>query len=91
MAALPPPLARVVQELVKLPGIGEKTATRLAFHLVRTERRDVEGLATALANLREEIRLCSVCCALAGSDPCEICSDGRRSAESVASWRNPPI
>jgi recombination protein RecR len=83
MAALPPPLARVVQELVKLPGIGEKTATRLAFHLVRTERRDVDGLAAALANLREEIRLCSVCCALAGSDPCEICSDNRRSAESV--------
>jgi recombination protein RecR len=83
MAALPPPLARVVQELVKLPGIGEKTATRLAFHLIRTDRRDVEGLATALANLREEIRTCSVCCALGGSDPCEICSDGRRSSEVV--------
>lgn len=83
MAVLPPPLARVVQELVKLPGIGEKTATRLAFHLVRTERRDVEGLAAALAQLREEIRICSRCCALAGSDPCEICSDGRRNGESV--------
>ena len=45
MSALPPPLARLIQELVKLPGIGEKTATRLAFHLLRTERRDVELLA----------------------------------------------
>lgn len=81
MVAVPPPLARVIQELVKLPGIGEKTATRLAFHLSRADRRDVEGLAAALAALREQLRICSVCCALAGSDPCELCSDARRSAE----------
>ena len=49
MATVPAPLARLIQELVKLPGIGEKTATRLAFHLLRTERRDVEALAEALA------------------------------------------
>lgn len=78
MATVPAPLARVIQELTKLPGIGEKTATRLAFHLSRTERRDVEALAAALSALRDDLRTCSLCCALAGSDPCELCADPRR-------------
>src|SRR5262245_2816391 len=78
---LPPPLARVVQELVKLPGIGEKTATRLAFHLTRTDRASVDALAAALAVLRDEIRICSRCCALTASDPCDLCSDPQRSDE----------
>jgi recombination protein RecR len=81
MATVPAPLARVIQELTKLPGIGEKTATRLAFHLSRTERRDVEALAAALAALRDDLRTCSVCCALAGSDPCELCADPRRNPD----------
>ena len=83
MATVPAPLARVIQELTKLPGIGEKTATRLAFHLSRTERRDVEALAAALAALRDDLRICSLCCALAGSDPCDLCGDPRRSADVV--------
>jgi recombination protein RecR len=83
MAILPAPLARVIQELVKLPGIGEKTATRLAFHLSRADRRDVEALAAALAVLREDLRTCSVCCALAGSDPCELCNDPRRNPAAL--------
>jgi recombination protein RecR len=81
MATVPAPLARVIQELTKLPGIGEKTATRLAFHLSRTERRDVEALAAALSALRDDLRTCSQCCALAGSDPCELCADPRRNPE----------
>jgi recombination protein RecR len=83
MGTVPAPLARVIQELVKLPGVGEKTATRLAFHLSRAERRDVDALAAALRDLREQLRTCSVCCALAGSDPCELCSDPRRNAEII--------
>lgn len=81
MASVPAPLARVIQELVKLPGVGEKTATRLAFHLSRTDRHEVDALARALSTLRDELQTCSICCALAGSDPCELCSDPRRSAE----------
>jgi recombination protein RecR len=81
MATVPAPLARVIQELTKLPGIGEKTATRLAFHLSRTERRDVEALAAALAALRDDLRTCAQCCALAASDPCELCADPQRSAD----------
>lgn len=78
MSTLPAPLARLIQALVKLPGIGEKTATRLAFHLSRAERGDVDGLAAAIAALREDLHTCSRCCALAGSDPCDICADARR-------------
>lgn len=78
MATVPAPLARVIQELTKLPGIGEKTATRLAFHLSRAERHDVEALARALAVLRDELCTCSTCCALADSDPCDVCADPQR-------------
>ncbi len=83
MASVPAPLARVIQELVKLPGIGEKTATRLGFHLTRTERGHVDALAAALTALRDELHTCSICCALAGSDPCELCDDPQRAADTV--------
>jgi recombination protein RecR len=76
-------LARLVQELVKLPGVGEKTATRLAFHLTRADRAAVEGLASALLALRDEIRTCSICCALTANDPCDYCSDPRRRGDSI--------
>jgi recombination protein RecR len=81
MSVLPPPLARLVQELTKLPGIGEKTATRLAFHFTRTDRASVDALAAALAALRDGIRTCSRCCALTASDPCDLCRDPQRSDE----------
>lgn len=83
MASVPAPLARVIQELVKLPGIGEKTATRLAFHLTRTERSNVDALAASLTSLRDELHTCSMCCALAGSDPCELCADPQRAADQL--------
>ena len=89
MSALPPPLARLIQELVKLPGIGEKTATRLAFHLLRTERRDIDLLADALVKMREETKLCSVCLGLTAADPCDLCSDPQRDAGSICVVERP--
>lgn len=83
MANVPAPLARLIDELVKLPGIGEKTAMRLAFHLLRTDRRDVDALAAALTALRDGMRMCSVCCALTSTDPCDICGDGQRSGDTL--------
>ncbi len=83
MGAVPAPLERVIRELVKLPGVGKKTATRLAFFLTRTDRADVEALAHALLSLREDLRVCSVCCALAASDPCALCGDGQRSGDVI--------
>jgi recombination protein RecR len=89
MSAIPPPLARLIQELVKLPGIGEKTATRLAFHFLRTERRDVDGLADALVKMREGTRLCSVCLGLTADDPCTLCSDTQRDAGAICVVERP--
>ncbi|HUI25687.1 MAG TPA: recombination mediator RecR [Candidatus Kryptonia bacterium] len=89
MATFPAPLSRIIQELVKLPGIGEKTATRLAFHLLRTDRAAVEALAAALMTLRAEMRLCSVCFAFTAQDPCALCSDPARSNESICVVEGP--
>jgi recombination protein RecR len=83
MAAIPPPLARLIQELVKLPGIGEKTATRLAFHVLRAEPADVDALAAALAAVRREVRACAICGAITASEPCPICADPQRTAAVV--------
>jgi recombination protein RecR len=72
------PIARLVQELAKLPGIGEKTAARLAFHILRSPSEDAAALAAAIVDVRKRIRFCSVCCDLTESDPCAICADARR-------------
>lgn len=72
------PIKRLVQCLSRLPGIGEKTATRLAFHLVRAPDSEAQELAQALHEVVDTIRLCSVCLNLTQLDPCETCSDSRR-------------
>ena len=90
MSALPTPLAHLIQELVKLPGIGEKTATRLAFHLLRTERRDVELLANALLEMRDGTRLCGVCFGLTVDETCALCEDPQRDATVICVVERPP-
>ncbi len=77
------PIRRLVQELARLPGIGEKTATRLAFHLIRGNRQHTRDLAQALLDVTDRIRLCSVCMTMTESDPCALCSDPRREAETI--------
>jgi len=89
MSALPLPLAQLIQELVKLPGIGEKTATRLALHFLRTDRRDVDALAAALVKMREGTRLCSVCLGLTADDPCALCQDPQREAGAICIVERP--
>jgi recombination protein RecR len=74
------PIKRLVQHLARLPGIGEKTATRLAFHLVRGPKSQVRDLATALLEVVDRVRLCSVCMNITEADPCALCADGRREA-----------
>lgn len=75
---LPRPLSRLVEELSRLPGIGPKTAQRLAFHIVEQPQDRVAALASALVEAREQIRTCSVCCNLTDVDPCRLCSDPQR-------------
>lgn len=72
------PIQRLVRELARLPGVGERTATRLAFHLIRRPESQVRELASALLDVVEKIHLCSVCMNLTERDPCALCTDARR-------------
>ncbi len=67
------PLASLIAELQKLPGIGPKSAQRLAFHLLRQDTAEIRRLADALVEAKERIRTCSRCCNLSAEDPCELC------------------
>lgn len=69
------PIARLIEELGRLPGIGPKTAQRLAFHLLLSPREDVERLASAMKEARERIRYCGTCWNLTDMDPCALCAD----------------
>lgn len=73
-----PSFDRLVAELAKLPGIGSKTATRLAFHLLRAPQADVEALADALREMKQKVGFCSICFHVTEDDPCAICSDPAR-------------
>jgi recombination protein RecR len=83
------PLARLIDELKRLPGIGQKSAQRIAFHLERAPREDVQRLAEALLDAKDKIRLCSVCNNLTETDPCEYCSDPRRDPELLCVVETP--
>ena len=89
MAALPLPLRRVVEQLSRLPGIGEKTATRLAFHLLRADDEQTRALAEAVSTLKREICLCETCLAFSDGSPCAICGDSARSGETVCVVEDP--
>jgi recombination protein RecR len=77
------PIARLIQQLARLPGVGEKTAARLAFHILRAAPEDAAALASAITDVRQKIRFCSTCCDLTESDPCAICRDARRDGALV--------
>ena len=86
----PDPIQRLTAELAKLPGIGEKTAQRLAFHILRAKPGYARELATAIVDVVEKVRLCSICCTLTEADPCSLCSDGRRDDRVVCVVENVP-
>ena len=87
--ALPLPLRRVVEQFSRLPGIGEKTATRLAFFLLRAEPETSRSLAEAVAALKSEICLCTNCLSFSDVSPCAICGDPARSEETVCVVEDP--
>ena len=72
------PLARLVAEFEKLPGIGPKSAQRLAFHVLRISEEEARSLAEAVVNVKEQIKLCPVCHNFTDQDRCEICTDAKR-------------
>lgn len=77
-AATARPVAKLIDELGRLPGIGPKTASRLAYHLLRASREEANALAEAILVVKERVRLCSVCFNTTEEDPCAICSDPTR-------------
>ena len=78
MSSYAPPVQRLVSELSKLPGIGTRTAQRLAFHILRASEEDALGLAEAIREVKERIGLCEVCFNLTDQSRCRICEDTRR-------------
>jgi recombination protein RecR len=78
MSAYAPVLERLIEELQRLPGIGQRSAQRLAFHIMRASERDALALAQAIRDVKERLRLCEICFNFADSPRCAICSDPRR-------------
>lgn len=85
----PAPLARLLEELMKLPGIGIKSAQRMAFHFLKMPPEEQQALADAIANLRHQIRYCSVCWNFTDVDPCKICNDVRRDDDLICVVEEP--
>jgi recombination protein RecR len=83
------PLQRLVAELARLPGIGPKTAARLAHHLLRVSAEQARELAEAILEVKEKLFHCSVCNAITAVDPCDICSDPRRDRARICVVEEP--
>src|SRR6266704_1032295 len=81
--AVADPIARLVKELARLPGIGEKTAQRLAFHILKVGAGYAGDLAAAITGVVRDVRLCSSCQTLTDKDPCSICADPRRESRLI--------
>jgi recombination protein RecR len=89
MPSLPEPIASLIGALSKLPGIGPRSAERIALHLVQADSDTVGQLAETMLNARERVRLCEVCGALTEKSPCGTCTDARRDASLVCIVERP--
>ena len=89
MAKYAKPLMRLIDELSSLPGIGGKSAQRLAFHILSMEEEDVEALAESIRSAKKSMRYCSVCGNLTDTDPCSICGDETRDKKSLCVVETP--
>ncbi len=89
MQSTPEPIARLIGEFSRLPGVGPKSASRLAFYLLRNSREQAEALATAIVDIKDRIIFCSVCHNVTESDPCAVCSDPTRDRGKVCVVEEP--
>ena len=78
MNSFPESVNQLIRELSRLPGIGQKTAQRLTFHILKSDQNDVERLARSLMDIKEKTGSCTICGAITETDPCGICSDSKR-------------
>ena len=83
------PITRLIEEFSKLPGVGRKTAQRLAFHIINMNTNDVEALSKAIIEAKREIKYCSVCCNITDTDPCSMCSNKNRDSQVICVVEDP--
>ena len=83
------PIDRLINEFSKLPGIGRKTAQRLAFHVINMDIKDVTGLSKALVDVKNEIKYRSVCCNISYSEVCPICANSHRDPSTICVVEDP--
>jgi recombination protein RecR len=84
-----PPVNRLITELAKLPGIGQRTAQRLAFHILRVPEQEALGLAEAIREVKERVGLCEICFNLADAPRCRVCEDERRDRSIICVVEEP--
>ncbi len=89
MSKFAEPMARLIDELKKLPGVGSKSAQRLAFHILRSEESDAQALAGAIRDVKEKLHLCSVCNNITDVDPCTYCVSPTRNQRLVCVVEEP--
>ena len=89
MSRFAEPMARLIDELKKLPGIGSKSAQRLAFHILRSPDEDAAALAQAVRDVKEHLRLCSICNNITDVDPCAFCSSATRNQKTICVVEEP--
>jgi recombination protein RecR len=89
MSRFAEPMARLIEELKKLPGVGSKSAQRLAFYILRSSDEDAEALAAAVRDVKSHLRLCSICNNITDVDPCLYCSSATRNQRLVCVVEEP--
>ena len=89
MARYAKPLMRLIEELNSLPGIGGKSAQRLAFYILSMPEDDVKGLTDAIMNAKHQMKYCSICGNLTDQEPCSICSDSKRNTKYICVVESP--
>ncbi len=83
------PISRLIEEFSKLPGVGRKTAQRLAFHVINMNMNDVEALSKAIVEAKKEIKYCSICYNITDKDPCSMCSNKNRDSGIICVVEDP--
>src|SRR4030065_1626303 len=89
MAPYAKPIDRLIEALTRLPGIGRKTASRLAFHILRSSTSEAQELARAILDIKEKIHLCSICFNLTDEDLCRVCQGEERNRETLCVVEGP--
>ena len=89
MSRVAEPINHLIKKLARFPGIGEKTASRLALYILRCPREEAMDLARSIVAVKEQITLCRICCNLTDEDPCKICTNGRRNRETICVVEEP--